>query len=145
MPLGGERRRRQERQRHGWRYAATSHVLPTSPTQPPQHWPYALDPACNTVPPPFAQREGYSPAAYLAIWRALEALVDEGLLRSLGCSNMTAAKLHRLWADARHKPVCVQVELHPYLPQVALKTYCDARGVVMVGYHPLGSPSRPEQ
>jgi hypothetical protein len=38
-----------------------------------------------------------------------------------------------------------QVELHPFLAAPDLKAYCDARGVVLTGYHPLGSPSRPAQ
>lgn len=46
------------------------------------------------------------------MWRALEALVDEGKIRSLGCSNMTPKKLHALWAGAVHKPVNVQVRTH---------------------------------
>ena len=69
-----------------------------------------LSPACfPSTSHPQSQRLGYSPAHYLSIWRALEALVDEGLIRSLGCSNMTASKLEDLWAEAKHKPANVQV------------------------------------
>lgn len=71
--------------------------------------------------------------------------MGEGLVRSLGCSNMTARKLHALWPEAVHKPVNVQVELHPFLAQPSLKAYCDARGIILTGYHPLGSPTRPAQ
>ena len=88
-----------------------------------------------------------SPEAYLAVWREMEAAVDAGLVRSLGCSNMTAAKLHALCAPgaARILPVNVQVELHPFLAQPLLKGYCDRHGIVLTGYHPLGSPGRPAQ
>ena len=115
------------------------------PPAPAQHWPYALDPACTVAPPPYEHRLGYSPEHYLSVWRAMEALVDEGLVRALGCSNMTVRKLEALWPAAVHKPVNIQVELHPFLAQHALKAYCDARGILMTGYHPLGSPSRPAQ
>ena len=73
--------------------------------------------------------------------------MDAGLVRSLGCSNMTAAKLHALLAPggARIRPVNVQVELHPFLAQPSLKAYCDHHGIVLTGYHPLGSPGRPQQ
>jgi alcohol dehydrogenase (NADP+) len=87
------------------------------------------------------------------VWRELEAAVDAGSVRSLGCSNMTAKKLHALLhGDAasgtppcRIRPVVVQVELHPFLAQPGLKAFCDAEGVALTGYHPLGSPSRPAQ
>lgn len=48
------------------------------------------------------------------VWEALERLVDEGLIRSLGVSNCTIPMLMDLLAYARHKPVTNQVELHPY-------------------------------
>ena len=123
------------------------------------HWPYSVDPACTTSPAPFAMRRGYSPAAYLAVWRAMEAAHDAGLVRALGCSNMTAKKLHALiegaaavgaaapagGADdrARVRPSCVQVELHPFLAQRSLIDFCAARGIAVTGYCPLGSPGRP--
>lgn len=43
----------------------------------------------------------------LETWRALEALVDEGLVRSIGVSNFSAKKLGRILEYARIKPsVC---------------------------------------
>jgi alcohol dehydrogenase (NADP+) len=109
------------------------------------HWPYAVDPACTTAPAPFSARRGYSPEAYLTVWRALEACVDAGKVRHLGCSNMTAKKLHALRKGARIPPTVVQVELHPMLAQPGLKAYCDRHAVVLTGYCPLGSPGRPAQ
>lgn len=107
------------------------------------HWPYSVDPACTVSPAPFEQRRGYSPDAYLSVWREMEAAVDAGLVRRLGCSNMTPKKLHALWAAARIQPVNVQVELHPCLAQPTLHAFCAARGIVLTGYSPLGSPGRP--
>lgn len=111
------------------------------------HWPYAVDPACATSPAPFAMRRGYSPQEYLKVWRAMEAAHDAGLVRALGCSNMTAKKLHALIegaaavgaasgdaaADggARVRPSCIQVELHPFLAQRGLLAYCAARGITV--------------
>lgn len=108
------------------------------------HWPYAIDPA-NTASPPSAEyRLGYSPEAYLATWRAMEACVDKGLARSLGCSNMSAKKLYLLMKLARHRPVVVQNEMHPALAQGKLVEFCRKEGVVCCGYSPLGSPGRPD-
>ena len=41
-------------------------------------------------------------------WAALEALVDEGLVRSVGVSNFSAAKLTALLAHARIRPAVCQ-------------------------------------
>ncbi len=107
------------------------------------HWPFALDPASTASPPLPECRRGYSPAAYLATWRALEACVDAGLVRSLGASNMTARKLAALLPHARHAPVVVQNELHPALASPRLLAFAAARGILLSGYCPLGSPGRP--
>lgn len=106
------------------------------------HWPYGLgvpDAAGKPGPPC-----GYSPEAYLRVWRELEAAVHRGVVRHLGCSNMTAAKLAALWPAAAIKPVAVQVELHPCLSQPALRKWCASHGVAVTAYSPLGSPGRPD-
>jgi diketogulonate reductase-like aldo/keto reductase len=41
--------------------------------------------------------------------RGLEALVDEGLVASLGLSNCSLAQVEEVLAAAKHKPVCNQV------------------------------------
>jgi len=108
------------------------------------HWPYALDPSSTASPPLMECRRGYSPEAYLATWRAMEACVDAGLVRSLGASNMTAKKLHHLLSAARIAPVVVQNEVHPALAQTELLEFCRAKGMLLCGYCPLGSPGRPD-
>jgi diketogulonate reductase-like aldo/keto reductase len=35
----------------------------------------------------------------------------------------------------------MEVELHPYNPQHSLKNYCEARGILLEAYSPLGSTS----
>lgn len=108
------------------------------------HWPYALAPDSTASPPLPAARRGYSAEAYLATWRAMEACVDAGLARSLGCSNMTAAKLAALLPAARVRPVAVQNELHTALAQPALLRFAAREGILLCGYCPLGSPGRPD-
>ena len=106
------------------------------------HWPYGLGvPDAAGAP---GAPTGYAPAEYLRVWRALEAFVADGRVRHLGCSNMTAAKLAALWPAAAVKPAAVQVELHPFLAQRALRAWCAAHGVAVSAYSPLGSPGRPD-
>lgn len=78
-------------------------------------------------------------------WRQLEKLVDMGLVRNIGTSNMTIPKLELLLRDARIKPAVNEMELHPHFQQPELFAYCVSKGIQPIGYSPLGSPSRPER
>ena len=77
-------------------------------------------------------------ASLRGAWETLEALVDEGKIRHIGVSNYNQAELEALLSYARVKPVVNQVELHPRLPQTALVDFCQARGVGVTAYAPLG-------
>ncbi|KAI9222113.1 aldehyde reductase 1 [Blastocladiella britannica] len=74
-------------------------------------------------------------------WRALESLVDKGLVKYIGLSNVTESMIQTVHAGARVPIAVVQNEMHPYLPQERLLQQCRDHGIVMVGYSPLGSPS----
>lgn len=106
------------------------------------HWPYRISKG-SAFPAPVENRLGYDAAAYLAVWREMEKAVDAGKAKAIGTSNMSAKKLAALLADARVKPAVNQVESHPFLAQNELKAWCDAHGIVLTAYSPLGSPDRP--
>ncbi len=53
-------------------------------------------------------------------WRKMEKLVDMGLVRHIGTSNMTIPKLKLLLRDARIKPAVNEMELHPHFQQPEL-------------------------
>lgn len=53
-------------------------------------------------------------------WKALEALVKKGKLKTIGVSNFSVAKVEEIWDDAKIKPAVNQVELHPYFAQPEL-------------------------
>ena len=50
-------------------------------------------------------------------WRQMEKLVDQGLVRHIGTSNMTMPKLELLLRDAAIRPAVNQMELHPHFQQ----------------------------
>lgn len=82
---------------------------------------------------------------YMKTWRQLEKLVDMGLVRHIGTSNMTIPKLARLLEDARIKPSVNEMELHPHFQQQELFDFVCANGIEPIGYSPIGSPARPER
>ena len=108
------------------------------------HWPYSIDSTCTVSPAPYSARLGYDKNRYMKVWREFEAAVEAGLVRNLGCSNMTAKKLHDIIENCTIKPSIIQNELHPCLQQNLLKQYCDHYGIVLTAYCPLGSPGRPD-
>jgi diketogulonate reductase-like aldo/keto reductase len=78
-------------------------------------------------------------------WRQMEKLVDMGLVRNIGTSNMTIPKLELLLRDAEIKPACNEMELHPHFQQPGLFEYVKDNDIVPIGYSPIGSPARPER
>ena len=72
-------------------------------------------------------------------WGAMEDLVQAGLVRQIGVSNFSLAKLSALASGARVMPAVNQVERHPWLQQNDLLHHCRERGVVLTAYAPLGS------
>jgi alcohol dehydrogenase (NADP+) len=110
------------------------------------HWPFPNHhpPHCdvsernpNAVP--------YIHENYMRTWRKMEELVDRGLVRHIGTSNMTIAKMKLVLRDARIKPAVNEMELHPHFQQPEFFGYLRANGIEPVGYSPLGSPARPER
>lgn len=110
------------------------------------HWPFpnAHPPGCD-VESRSNHARPYAHESFMRTWRKMEELVDMGLVRHIGTSNMTIPKLRRLLADARIKPAVNQMELHPHFQQRELFEFLRANGVQPVAYCPLGSPQRPER
>ena len=76
-------------------------------------------------------------------WKQMEALVAKGKVKAIGVSNFSELYLERLSKTWKIAPAVNQVELHPYNPQHSLKAYCDAKGIVLEAYSPLGSNDSP--
>jgi len=74
-------------------------------------------------------------------WRALEELVDEGVVRSIGVSNFSTQLLYDLLSYARHSVSSLQIEHHPYLVQDTLVTMAQEEGIAITGYSTFGPQS----
>lgn len=74
-------------------------------------------------------------------WRAMEALVETGLVRHIGVCNFGCSLLRDLLTYATIRPEVLQVESHPYLVQAKLLRYCREQGIVYTAFSPLGAAS----
>jgi len=110
------------------------------------HWPFPNyhPPGCD-VDSRSPDAKPYVHEAFLKTWRAMERLVETGLVRHIGTSNMTVPKLRLLLGDARVKPACNEMELHPHFQQPALFEFVRSQGIVPIGFCPIGSPTRPDR
>ena len=110
------------------------------------HWPFPNfhPPHCD-VSSRSKDAKPYIHASFMKTWRKMEELVDLGLVRHIGTSNMTIPKLKPLLRDARIKPSVNEMELHPHFQQPELFEFVRSSGMVPVGYCPIGSPGRPER
>ena len=75
------------------------------------------------------------------VWAQMEALVDEGLVKSIGVCNCSPSMLLDLLAYCRIKPVVNQIELHPYLVQREFVEFMRRFDIQAVAYAPLGAPN----
>lgn len=82
---------------------------------------------------------------YMRVWTQMEELHRTGLVRSIGTSNMTVAKMTLLLRDCTVKPVVNEMEIHPHFQQRELFDYMSSHDVQPIGFCPIGSPSRPER
>ena len=110
------------------------------------HWPFPNyhAPGCdgdsrNPDSKPFSVEE------FMDTWRQCERLVDKGLVRYIGMSNMTVKKLEQVLPLCRIQPAALEMECHPSFQQQELFDYAVTHKIVPVGFCPIGSPSRPER
>jgi len=110
------------------------------------HWPFPNfhPPGCD-VTSRSADAKPYVHESYMRTWRKMEELVDLGLVRHIGTSNMTIPKLKLVLRDARIKPAVNEMELHPHFQQPELFQFVVEHGIQAIGYSPIGSPGRPER
>jgi alcohol dehydrogenase (NADP+) len=108
------------------------------------HWPVAFSP---TVFFPGSGADYLPPGKVPIIetWQAMEECVNLGLVKHIGVCNFSVKKLGELLASATIPPMMNQVELHPYLQQKEMLSFCQDNGILLTAYAPLGSADRPDR
>ncbi len=110
------------------------------------HWPFPNyhPPGCevderNPDSKPFSVEE------FVNTYKQIEALVERGIVKHIGISNMTIPKLDAVWEHLTIKPASCEMELHPCFQQPEIFNYLIEKNVAPIGYMPIGSPERPER
>ena len=102
-------------------------------TRYPPEWfydPDAAEPKMQTAPVPLHET-----------WQAMEALVEQGLAKTIGVCNYNSGLLNDLMAYAKIKPADLQIEAHPYLGQQRLIRLAQSYGIAVTAFSPLGAMS----
>jgi aldehyde reductase len=108
------------------------------------HTPFAFRPGDGQDPRDPQGAVVYDDGVTLAeTWTAMEGLVDVGLCRSIGLSDIDVDGTRAVVDAARIKPAVVEVESHPYHPQWELHEYCETEGIVLLAFAPLGHAMEP--
>ena len=90
--------------------------------------------------------EGYFNYDYetdlIKLWASMEDMVELGKTKMIGVSNFNKNQISRILKTCRIKPVNNQVEVHAYLRNDEIVTFCKEQGISVCAYSPLGSPAR---
>lgn len=110
------------------------------------HWPFPNfhAPGCD-VDSRSPDAKSYIHESYMKTWRQMEQLVEMGLVKHIGTSNMTIPKLKMVIKDARIQPACNEMELHPHFQQQEMFDFVRENKIVPIGFCPIGSPTRPDR
>jgi diketogulonate reductase-like aldo/keto reductase len=108
------------------------------------HTPFAFQPGDDQDPRDIHGAVVYDDGVTLEeTWAAMEAVVDEGLARAIGLSDIDAEGTRKIIDAARIKPAVVEVESHPYHPQWELHELCKAHGIILLAFASLGHALEP--
>ena len=75
---------------------------------------------------------------YLETWLALEQIKESGRSASIGVSNFHVNHLEKVIAGSSTVPAVDQIELHPGLAQLPVRTFAAAKGIQIESWGPLG-------
>ncbi|MFC5066051.1 aldo/keto reductase [Actinomycetospora atypica] len=75
---------------------------------------------------------------YVDTWKGFEEALKDGKVRSIGVSNFQTHHLDRLAEETDTVPAVNQIELHPHMQQMALRSYDERHGIATEAWSPIG-------
>nr|XP_012999942.1 aldo-keto reductase family 1 member C23-like protein [Cavia porcellus] len=105
------------------------------------HYPVPMKPGEELFPTDEKGKTLFDTVDICATWEAMENCKDEGLAKSIGVSNFNRRQLEMILnkPGLKYKPVCNQVECHPYFNQSKLLDFCKSNDIILVAYGALGT------
>jgi 2,5-diketo-D-gluconate reductase A len=74
---------------------------------------------------------------YVSTWQTLEEFYREGRARSIGLSNFQPHHIRRLHEECEIRPAVNQIEVHPYLTQEAVRSFCAEHQIAIEAWSPI--------
>ncbi|XP_020218568.1 aldose reductase [Cajanus cajan] len=99
------------------------------------HWPFRLKDGASR-PPKAGEVLDFDMEG---VWREMEKLVKENLVRDIGICNFTLTKLDKLMNLAQIMPSVCQMEMHPGWRNDKMLEACKKNAIHVTAYSPLGS------
>ncbi|KAF2156181.1 Aldo/keto reductase [Myriangium duriaei CBS 260.36] len=87
--------------------------------------------------PWFGKGQGGDPAELQAAWRQMEAVKEQGLVKSIGVSNFLIEHLSAILETAKIPPAVNQIEFHAYLQRPELLAFHKKNGIATEAFGPL--------
>ena len=75
---------------------------------------------------------------YVETWKGLEKALADGKARNIGVSNFTEEHLERLLQESETVPAVNQIELHPHMQQMAMRSYNQRKDIATEAWSPIG-------
>nr|BAJ89849.1 predicted protein [Hordeum vulgare subsp. vulgare] len=102
------------------------------------HWPFRLKDGAH-MPPEAGEVLEFDMEG---VWKEMENLVKDGLVKDIGVCNYTVTKLNRLLRSAKIPPAVCQMEMHPGWKNDKIFEACKKHGIHVTAYSPLGSSEK---
>lgn len=67
----------------------------------------------------------------------MELCVTKGYVKHIGISNFNGQLIMELLTFCKIKPIALQIEVHPYLPNNALVELAQKNGIIVIAHTPL--------
>ena len=110
------------------------------------HFPISMEfvPIEKKYPPEWTNLDGKMvvvPNDIGQTWKAMEALVDQGLCKTIGVCNFSTQLLRHLLSVCRIRPTTLQIELHPHNSQERLVRVAREAGMKVTAFSVFGASS----